>query len=154
MNTEQIIKALECCGGEQKLCRNCPYNCGTRYCMVVVREDALSLIKELQAHNENLLKENKYLRERLVEEMEHKEDMVVVRTSRSGGKTAQLNKVIHIKKDEIIADTVKKMRERLHSTMCDIPTKYCTRTDYSLYYRLDDWVDDIAKEILEGGDTE
>lgn len=53
-----------------------------------------------------------------------------------------------------IADTVKKMQERLHSTMCDIPTKYCERTDYSLSYRLGDWVDDIAKEILEGGDTE
>lgn len=31
--------------------------------------------KELQAHNENLKRENKYLREKLAEEMEHKEDM-------------------------------------------------------------------------------
>jgi flagellar biosynthesis/type III secretory pathway protein FliH len=45
---------------------------------------------------------------------------------------------------------VRKMMERLHSTMCDIPTKYCERTDYSLSYRFGDWVDDIAKEILEG----
>lgn len=51
-------------------------------------------------------------------------------------------------------DGVRKMMERLHSTMCDIPTKYCARTDYSLSYRFGDWVDDIAKEILEGGDTE
>ena len=51
-------------------------------------------------------------------------------------------------------DGVRKVMERLHSTMCDIPTKYCARTDYSLYYRFGDWVDDIAKEIWEGGDTE
>jgi regulator of replication initiation timing len=36
---------------------------------------AMMFVKELQAHNENLKKENKYLRERLAEEMEHKKDM-------------------------------------------------------------------------------
>jgi hypothetical protein len=39
---------------------------------------AVELLKEderLIAHNENLKKENKYLRERLAEEMEHKKDM-------------------------------------------------------------------------------
>jgi regulator of replication initiation timing len=38
-------------------------------------QDALAVIDEQQAHNENLQKENKYLRERLAEEMEHKKDM-------------------------------------------------------------------------------
>jgi hypothetical protein len=51
-------------------------------------QDALSLIKELQAHNENLKKENKYLRERRDEETEHAKDLA-------------------------ITDTVKKMQERL-----------------------------------------
>lgn len=36
---------------------------------------AVGEIKELQAHNENLENTNKYLRERLAEEMEHEEDM-------------------------------------------------------------------------------
>jgi hypothetical protein len=64
-----------------------------------------------------------------------------------------LEKMLFKLVSKVKADTVKKMQERLHSTMCDIPTKYCERTDYSLYYRFGDWVDDIAKEILEGGDT-
>ena len=65
MNAEQIIKALECWikNFDGKLL-NFKNLC-----------DALALIKELQAHNENLAKENKYLRERLAEEAEIKEDM-------------------------------------------------------------------------------
>jgi hypothetical protein len=38
-------------------------------------QDALALIDEQQAQIENLKKENKYLRERLAEEAEIKEDM-------------------------------------------------------------------------------
>ena len=38
--------------------------------------DALrDVAKDYEHHNENLKRENKYLRERLAEEMEHKEDM-------------------------------------------------------------------------------
>lgn len=107
---------------------------------------AVGEIKELQAHNENLIKENKYLRERLKEEAELKEDMEdSIRAEIASGGTS-----CHWCEDKVKADTVKKMQERLHSTACDIPTKYCTRTDYSLSYRFGDWVDDIAKEILEG----
>jgi PHP family Zn ribbon phosphoesterase len=72
MNAEQIIKALEHCINNP-LCDNCPV--GVSNCHIT--EDALALIKELQAHIENLKRENKYLRERLAEEMEHKEDMRV-----------------------------------------------------------------------------
>ena len=99
MNTEQVIKALECCSKDD--CDNCPNGFGNcyanlaGYALALIKEQqaqikvleadrnnykewyvqAVGEIKELQAQNENLLKENKYLRERLAEEMEHKEDM-------------------------------------------------------------------------------
>lgn len=94
MNTEQIIKGLE--ESIRKIeahydARNIPKDKRPSE-----NKKALALIKELLAentglktaletlrgvaesyehHNENLKKENKYLRERLAEEMEHKEDM-------------------------------------------------------------------------------
>ena len=105
MTTEQIIKALECCFINQNCNGCPMYNGITtqKGCLEVACKNALALIKEqqaqikvleadrnnykewyvqavgeikeFQAHNENLKKENKYLRERLAEEMEHKEDM-------------------------------------------------------------------------------
>jgi hypothetical protein len=76
MNTEQIIKALECCGSNPPKCSTCDYRgkIGKKDCYDYLKADALALIKELQAHNENHKKENKYLRERLAEEAEIKED--------------------------------------------------------------------------------
>ena len=76
MNTEQIIKALECCGADDDCVgEECPYYANCQFCITRISKDALALIKELQAHNENLKKENKYLRESLADEREHKEDM-------------------------------------------------------------------------------
>lgn len=76
MSLVRVVKGLECCSkwsfyGD---CEECPYYQSIR-CNVKLMQDALALIDEQQAHNENLKKENKYLRERLAEEMEHKEDM-------------------------------------------------------------------------------
>ena len=102
-------------------------------------ETLRGVAESYEHYNENLKRENAYLRERLAEEMEHKEDCFFS---------------VDFDIKSLKADTVKKMQERLKERMCDIPTKYCTRTDYSLSYRLGDWVDDISKEILEGGDTE
>lgn len=94
MNTEQIIKGLE--ESVKKIeahydARNIP-----KEKRPSENKKALALIKKLLAentglktaletmrgvaesyehHNENLKKENKYLRERLAEEMEHREDM-------------------------------------------------------------------------------
>lgn len=77
MNTEMIIKGMKCCGSNPPKCSICDYRgkIGKKDCYDYLKADALALIKELQAHNENLKKENKYLRERLAEEAEHKEDM-------------------------------------------------------------------------------
>lgn len=73
MNTEQIIKALECCFVKSN-CNGCSM-LGQCDCLRIVGRDAHALIKELQAHNENLKRENKYLRESLDDEREHKKDM-------------------------------------------------------------------------------
>ncbi len=73
MTPEQIIKALECCSGIQR-CIDCPYTKVDK-CAEKSARDTIALIKELQAQNENLKKENKYLRESLADEREHKEDM-------------------------------------------------------------------------------
>jgi hypothetical protein len=96
MNTEQIIKALECCDGTLDGCEDCPYNKDGIGCKYRLPTDALALIKEQQAeltfcydklteleikclglslHNITLKKEKKYLEDRLKEEMEIKEDM-------------------------------------------------------------------------------
>lgn len=72
LNTEQIIKALE-----KEYDRHHKLEEDLKIELNIAKnlKNALALIKDLQAHNENLKKENKYLRERLAEEMEHKEDM-------------------------------------------------------------------------------
>jgi FtsZ-binding cell division protein ZapB len=96
MNAEQIIKGLEIHISNNGVCKDCPYECRSDLCITNVMKDALALIKSLQGEirglnsaietlqgvvkdyehrNENLVNENKYLRDRLVEEMEHKEDM-------------------------------------------------------------------------------
>lgn len=77
MNTEQIIKVLECCFINEN-CKGCPMQNSREIsadCLRNAGKKVVPLIKELQAHNENLIKENKYLRERLKEEAELKEDM-------------------------------------------------------------------------------
>lgn len=93
MNTEQILKALDYCLSN-KGCYGCPYEDESYQCDIT--KDSLALIKSQQGqivglnsaietlqgvakdyenHNENLAKENKYLRESLADEREHKEDM-------------------------------------------------------------------------------
>jgi regulator of replication initiation timing len=94
MTTEQIIKGLE--ESIQKIEAHYDARGVPQEKRSIEGKKALELIKELLAenrglktaletmkgvvkdyehHNENLKKENKYLRERLAEEMEHKEDM-------------------------------------------------------------------------------
>lgn len=77
MNTEQTLKALVHCssGASREInCRPCPLY-GQSHCIIKLCKGALSIIDEQQAHNENLKKESKYLRESLDDERKHKEDM-------------------------------------------------------------------------------
>lgn len=50
LNAERIIKALECCSSLD--CEGCPYECGHSVCIVKLRRDSLSLIKELTEEKE------------------------------------------------------------------------------------------------------
>ncbi len=97
MTTDQILKALECHLSTGIACyqSTCPL-IDDEKCRGTLKKEAMAFIKGLQAenaglktaietlrdvakdyehHNETLKRENKYLRERLAEEMEHKEDM-------------------------------------------------------------------------------
>lgn len=177
MNTEQIIKALECCF-VSKSCEGCPYECGDSVCIDRLKRDALALIKELQGqivglnsaietlqgvakdyehHNENLKKENKYLRERLKEEAEHKEDMGEKLVAQIKISEQELKKIVdpHIEEIKssieldikaIEADTVKKMQERFIAEIEQTPN--------ANEHFIKAWkskIDQIAIEILEGG---
>jgi predicted RNase H-like nuclease (RuvC/YqgF family) len=71
-------------------------------------------------HYENLLKENKYLRERRDEETEHAKDLA-------------------------ITDTVKKMQERLHIELASFGARDKFNKEFFLTI-----ADQIAKEMLEG----
>lgn len=128
MATEQILKALAHCssGASREInCRPCPLY-GQSHCIVKLCKGALSIIDEKQAHNENLQKENKYLRERLAEEAKIKEDCFFS---------------VDFDIKALKADTVKKMQERLKDTMLNENDLICLSTNE---------LDQIAKEILEG----
>ena len=53
MEREKIIKALECCTADHLICGGCHYY-SLNFCMRCMKEDALSLIRELIEDNENL----------------------------------------------------------------------------------------------------
>lgn len=162
MTTEQIIKALECCSKDD--CDNCPNGFGN--CYANLAGYALALIKSQQGqivglnsaietlqgvakdyenHNETLKRENKYLRERLAEEMEHKEDMSVEFTCVFSQPHKVSDCPITEEIDKAKADTVKKMQERIHEAAWYFPM-------YEEERHLIDIgdIDQIAKEILEG----
>ena len=154
MNTEQNLKPCPFCGGKAKISRalsdhtryQLTHTCTDRHPHIEFfhyyfntpqeakefwnkRADEQK-IKELQAHNENLKKENKYLRERLAEEMEHKEDCFFS---------------VDLDIKALKADTVKKMRERLYRELAFLGAKDKFNKEYFLTE-----VDRVAKEILEG----
>lgn len=84
MNTEQIINELVLLIDEMPIelhlhsKKTSKFLSFLKSVLTIITTDEQK-IKELQAHNENLKKENKYLRESLADERKHKEDMAVVR---------------------------------------------------------------------------
>lgn len=57
LNREQIIKALECCGTNDKSCSSCPLAKDYSPCSKTMADNALSLIKELTEENQRLRSE-------------------------------------------------------------------------------------------------
>lgn len=78
MEREQIIKALECCKGDDlSLCRQCEYHIPSDpICIVKLAGDALSLIKELNEEIEELLEKNSNLHAFCVECEQSKADAI------------------------------------------------------------------------------
>ena len=98
MTAEEIIKALECHLSVGRDCyqATCPL-IDDEKCRVTLKNVVMTFVKDMleenrglknaleslrgvievyENHNDNLLKENKYLRERLAEEMEHAKDVL------------------------------------------------------------------------------
>ena len=130
LNREQIIKALECCLVESN-CTGCPLH--HQYetdCLKYAGEKALSLIKELTEDNEAQAETITNLIDTIKNVSGVKEEYEAF----IGGLKPKI--------DEIRADTVRKMQERLNAQ------KFTHKNFGELVY-VDD-IDKIAKEMLEG----
>lgn len=103
-------------------------------------ETLQGVAKDYEHHNENLKRENKYLRERLAEEMEHKEDMSVEFTCVFGQPHKVSDCPITEEIDKAKADTVKKMQEKLIAAFCP-DADYCG-------YDIHAAINAKAKEVL------
>lgn len=77
-NAKQIIKALECCGTEDKLCSACPLAKDYSPCSKTMAYNALSLIKELTEENEKLRADKDYYKTQ-AKESESEYDQAVKR---------------------------------------------------------------------------
>lgn len=127
LNAEQVKKALECCGGERKLCRDCPYACGSRYCVVVLREDALALITSQEQKIKELTEENERLRAENEIKSQKRANIFEISNAFERGRT----------------DGVRKMQERLKAQRFSDASPH----DYDLLHCV---IDGIAKKMLEG----
>lgn len=142
-NTEQIINELE--GLVQFI--TCPSYI----------KDALACIKELQAHNENLQKENKYLRESLADEREHKNDMRAENKKlfdEAGNQSVlwkqHFESLYETAKETVKADTVKKLR---HKIITQIQSYRLMRLlpSFGLFYQI---ITETTEELLSKDERE
>lgn len=144
LNREEIIKALECCLGGA-ICAECP-NVDLVDCFRQMQKNALSLIKELTKEVEGLKQclEHEHASfietfgewndkcEKLTEENERLKDNFIKQTIE--------NIRLLIENQEIKADTVRKMQERLRAE------KFHHMNFGDLVYLED--IDRISKELL------
>ena len=148
MDREQIIKALECCHSHQyKNCPECPYNKDTKKaCFMLLMEHSLALINQLAQANEQLSES--------YDQLEKTKDELLSERSRLTEENERLRE--HIKEgidlakqipemlSEVLRSTVRKTQERLHARF-----KSNANLVYS-NYNIHRYIDQIAKEMLEG----
>ena len=173
MEREMIIKALECC--INNTCNECP-RLGKLPCQEPLMKDAISLINELTKEAENYksvaeyqqssnmsrgfeLREkdrenNRLIREidRLTEENERLKSVEFTCAFIKPHKVLECPIFDEIERTK--ADTVKKMQERLKEKIHESVYQYWNKGDggYYLAEDVDDDIDQIAKEMLEGTD--
>lgn len=142
-NSEQIIKALECCiKADFSDCAKCPYIEADSCSQLTV--DVIALIKELTEENERLRAEHddldimvKDLRLRNKELQKANEGLA----KNCEELESELSECVQIK-----ADTVRKMQEALEH-------RIHSKLSYHGWYLKETVIAGIAKEILEGGAT-
>ena len=119
---EQITKALECCGTNNKRCSSCPLATDYSPCSKTMAENALALIKELAEKVENYRQELGKVRvalaeanndkKKLSEENERSRADVIAKEVEYDDMLHQRNSVEqHL--ETAVADTVSKMRSMI-----------------------------------------
>lgn len=130
LNGEQIIKALEICGrlGEyMHNCVGCPLK-NEEYCVALLSQDALALIRDITAENE-----------RLEREVDRLSQVVLYHDGITEMKVAEAN-----------ADTVRKMQERLKAcTECVGESTVDNPLAETYSVVREDTIDQIAREMME-----
>ncbi len=169
LNAEQVKKALECCGSkhysdEKYECKNCPLNGrsfdeGSCY-DEVLHDNALALIISQEQRIKELAEENKKLTinmnaygltaKRLGEENERLKNRITCQVVLPDEKLEEIkNECLERFELDIKAiqvDAVRKMQERLHERFgADANRVYSN-------YNIHRYIDQIAKEMLEGED--
>ena len=133
LKRDDIIKALECCSlGD---CYPCPYGKWSAGCRDEMCGDALSLIKELTEENERLRAEKESANKEAFHKWKKLADEIADR----------YEGLYQDAKNALVADTVRKMQERLKDKAIGFP-------NYTGEVIAARWVDQIAKEMLEGED--
>ena len=156
LNREQIVKALEFCTGIKKLdaCANCPAHLGCNDCVDFLREESLALIKELTEENERLRLISTHI---CVEDVISPEEMEELRMAHtwSGqhgdpvGEPGECGL-----KCNCVADTVKKMQERLNDRIDKTMNVFDFQiSEFDAVRQVLRWVKNdiyqVAKEMLE-----
>ena len=175
LNAEQVNKALELCLANDvcdSSCEICPYTDNMKNCMDEMLRDVLALInsqeqkiKELTEENEkltikmnaygltakNLGEENERLLARNFDLAEKGEKVVIAykklseENERLKAENEMLLNIKNLNIDKVIADTVRKMQERVKKCLSDKPSLFTQQR-----YIVVDVIDQIAKEMLEG----